>query len=102
MSVLREISSGQISSTGTVTCGTKMLGGINIVADGTNVGTVVIRKDTSGGAILFQTSTKNPIMLVAPIYAGTETLYYSITGTGCTAEIYEWVKPKPWLPSSYE
>ena len=92
MALLREISGNQISGTGTLVCNSRVLGGVNIVADGTNAATVVIRKDSSTGAIIFSTQVKSPYFPIAPILADTNTLYYSITGTNATAEIYEWVE----------
>ena len=103
---LREVSGGQISGTGTLTLGSKTLGGLNIYSDGTNAAVLVLRKDTSGGDIVYQISTLSLIFPVAPIYLGTETLYYSITGTNATAEVYEWVEAKETLyagvPSTYK
>lgn len=88
---LREISNGQISGTGTIECPSGILGGANILANGEDEGTVVIRADDEAGPVLLEVTTALPTFPVAPIHAGTRTLHYSITGTGCTAQLYAWM-----------
>lgn len=92
MSQLREISGGQISGTGTIPMTARVLGGVNIVADGTNACTVLLRKNDSSGDVIFQVQTKSPYFPVAPILLDADEIYYSITGTNGTAELYEWVE----------
>jgi len=90
--ILREISAGKISGTGTLTIGRNMtVGGIVISADGTNNAAVVLRVLNVTGDIKFDMTTKNSLSVFAPIYIGNSTVYYSITGTGATAELYEWI-----------
>lgn len=89
MAQLKDISSGQISGTGTLSCESKICGGVAIVADGTNTGTVVLRIGAAGGKKILEFSTKSPIPIIGPFDAG-GTIYYSITGTGCTAQVFEW------------
>lgn len=90
MPILNDISGGQISGTGILLCPSGILGEVNIVADGTNACTVVIRENDSSGRIVYQTSTKSPFDTQAPRRAA-RNIYYSITGTGGTAQIFEWI-----------
>ncbi len=81
---------GRIAGTGTLPCPSRMLGGVLVSADGTNAGVVTIRKDSSTGAIIFDQSAIVPTFWQAPILAS-DVIYYSISGTGCTAMLYEWI-----------
>ena len=94
--LLKPLSSGKISGTGTVSLGVDAAGGILgavlISADGTNSAVVILRKDNASGEKLFDFDTITSQMVIAPIQMdGTITLYYDITGTGATAMLYEWV-----------
>lgn len=90
--VLRPITDGSVTSTGTVTCESRILGGVLITADGTNDATVTLQKDNSGGVTIFEMVSKSPIFITGPIRADTQTLYYSVSGTGAAAQLYEWVE----------
>ncbi len=93
---LTPLTAGTISGTGTVTlegqfgnAGT--IGGVLITADGTNDATVTLRKDTATGTILFDIVTKSPIFVSGPFRSdSTKTIYYTISGTGASAMLYEW------------
>ena len=94
---LRALTDGRVSGTGTVVLeghhqpGGK-LGGVLITTDGTNAAAVTVQKDNASGKAIFSISTKTPMMVTAPMDAeGTSALYYSITGAGAAAQLYEWI-----------
>ena len=90
--VLRKLSNGRISGTGTIQCKSFILGGVLISTNNTNAAAVQIRRDDVNGKLLFDISTITSMFATAPISTeGTQTLYYSITGTGGSAQLYEWV-----------
>jgi hypothetical protein len=90
--ILRPLSSGKISGTGTIPCHSRIFGGTAISADGTNTAAVVIRENNSMGKIIFEISSKIPFPFTAPIeMRGTNVLYYDISGTNGSAMLYEWV-----------
>lgn len=82
---------GALTSTGTITCESRVVGGVLITTDGTNAATVVLYRDNSSGAQVFDLSTKSPIFVAAPISLGSQTLYYDVSGTGAAAQFFEWV-----------
>lgn len=89
--LLRPLSAGKISGTGTLdlTHG-QALGGVVISTDGTNAAAVILRKTNASGEKIFDISTKTPLAALAPMEAAA-TVYYDITGTGASAMIYEYV-----------
>lgn len=87
--MLRPITNGKVSGTLTTKCSSGVIGGVLITADGTNDATVVLHADNSDGHIALEVATKNSLWVPGPIHLGSRTLYYSITGTGATAQIYE-------------
>ena len=89
MAQLKDISSGLISGTGTLTCESQICGGVAIVANGTNTASVTIRKGAAGGKKILEFQTTSPITIFAPFDAST-TIYYSISGTGASAQVFEW------------
>jgi len=89
--MLRALTGEKVTGTGTLDLTRKLLGGIVLSADGTNAAAVVIRKDSSSGDIIFDLSAKQPgYYLGWPIEAA-DRIYYSISGTGAFAQIYEYV-----------
>lgn len=80
---------GLITGTDTFKLSSKTLGGVNISTDGTNAAAVVVRKDGPEGEIIFQQSTKTPVLMVAPIQAAS-VCYCSVSGTGASAQFFEW------------
>jgi len=89
--VLRPLTDGKISGTGTVSLNYgRLLGGVLVSTDGTNAAAVTVRKVNASGERVFDISTKTPgFFCLSPIDAGAQTLYYSITGTGASAQLYE-------------
>ena len=93
---LRPMTNGRISGTGTVSFAYAatggMLGGVLISTDGTNAAVVVIRKLTASGDVVFDMSSITAQMVIVPVHTdNVAALYYSITGTGAAAMLYEWV-----------
>ena len=94
---LQTLTNGRVSGTGTLTlegqhtAGGK-LGGVLISTDGTNAADVVVRRDNADGDAIFSISTKTPMMVTAPIDSrGTSALHYTVTGSGASAQFYEWI-----------
>jgi len=83
---------GALTGTGTLTCESRIMGGVLITADGTNNATVIVRKDNSSGKQIFDLVTKSPAFISGPISLGSQILYYDVSGTGAAAQLYEWVE----------
>lgn len=83
---------GALAGTGTLTCESRIMGGVLITADGTNNATVIVRKDNSSGEQVFDLVTKTPVFITGPISLKGQTLYYDVTGTGAAAQFFEWVE----------
>ena len=90
--LLNPVSSGSVTSTGTLTFNSRILGGVLISADGTNAVTITLQKDNSSGDEVFDLVTKSPIFVAAPISIGSNAGYYSVSGTGGAAQFYEWAE----------
>ena len=88
--LLRAKTDGSISGTGTISMASPTLGGVLITADGTNNATVIVRKINSSGERIFHVVTKQPLWVGAPMEAAS-VIYYDITGTGASAQIYEYI-----------
>lgn len=94
---LRPLTEGEVSSTGTVTLNGRVngqggrLGAVLISTDGSSVGTFVVRENDASGDILFDLKSATAQMVFAPVSTSTQTLYYSFTGTGASAMLYEWI-----------
>ena len=88
--ILKPITNGNATGTGTVDVESKKLGGVLITADGTNNAVVILRNDSSTGFEIFDISTKQPLFIQAPISVS-DKLYYNISGTGAAAQLYEWI-----------
>jgi len=88
---IKPLSSNTVTGTGTfnLTAG-HMFGGFDLNADGTNVGTIVIRDLDSLGTILAVSKTISGKSLIAPIKSDSGVIYYSISGAGADAFLYEW------------
>jgi hypothetical protein len=91
--LLRAITDGSVSGTGTMSVQGRILGGVLITADGTNDATVVVRQDNASGAQIFEVATKTSGLFAGPISLnGSQTAHYSVSGTGAAAQFYEWVE----------
>ena len=81
---------GALAGTGTLTCKSRLFA-VAITTDGTNAATVVVRKTDANGAQKLDYSTLDGDFLAGPFALDSETLYYSVTGTGAAAQFFEWV-----------
>lgn len=91
--ILNTITNGSISGASTTPIKGKLLGAVSITADGTNNATVICRTTDASGQIIFHMVTKSPVFIAAPISNnGSDVLYYSISGTGASAQLYEWIE----------
>lgn len=90
--ILKPLSDGSVTGTGTLAVGTGILGAVLITADGSNDATIKLHADNSDGEVVFQIVTKSPLFPAGPIRIGSQALYYDVTGTGAAAHIYEWVE----------
>jgi len=86
----RPLTETKITGTGTLTCENGIIGGVLISTDNSNAAAVTIQKDGSKGEMVFDISTKTAMYVRCQIPAAT-TIYYSISGTGASAQIFEYV-----------
>lgn len=85
------LSTNTVTGTGTLALSAgHLFGGFDLNADGVNVGTIVIRDQNSLGTILATSKTISGKNLIAPIDTPSGIVYYSVTGTGADAFLYEW------------
>ena len=88
---LRALTDGAVTGTGTVKVSRYLIGAVLISADGTNAATVTLQQDDSGGKKIFEVVTKTPLFVDACISTeGSEHVYYSVSGTGASAQLYEY------------
>lgn len=80
------------TGTGTINMDSYVFGGVDLNSDGTNVGTVVVREDSASGKVLVSISSTVGKTVIAPFKSKSKTIYYSISGTGADAMLYEWVE----------
>jgi hypothetical protein len=82
---------GSISGTGTFELDGNIIGAIVMSANGTNSGTVLLREKTSAGKVLFHCNNLYTLQFNIHVTSTTRRIYYSISGTGCSAMIYEYI-----------
>ena len=91
--VLRKLTNGAVTSTGTVTVQSGILGGVLITTNNTNAVTVVCHRDDASGQQILDISTVTAMFITGPFdMEQTQSLYYSVSGTGGAAQFYEWVE----------
>lgn len=80
-----------VTSTGTLTLTNKdkSFGGFDLNCDGANAGTLIVRDTDATGRILVKTSSVTGKIAYAPMPCS-GTIYYSVSGTGASAFLYEW------------
>lgn len=89
--ILKALNDGGVTSTGTVTCASGLFG-VLVSTDATNVATVTVQRVDSGGKTVFDYVGIGGFMVIGPISLEDSTaLYYSVSGTGATAQFFEYV-----------
>lgn len=89
--LLKPVSDGAVTGTGTLAFESGILGGVLISADGSALAIVTLQADNSDGSKAFEIDTKSPIFIAGPIGIGSSVGYYSVTGDGAKVQFYEWV-----------
>ena len=88
--ILKALTNGSITGTGTVTVDSGILGGILITTDNSAQGTVILRRDDDSGKQIIEIKTVTTMFISGPFsMESTNDLYYSISGTGCEAQLFE-------------
>ncbi len=82
---------GQVTGTGWILTDSRIFGGACISADGTNSGTVTVRKNSPDGDIIFDWCGKQPDFITAPFHTEVLVCYYEIIGENCSAQFFGWV-----------
>jgi hypothetical protein len=91
--ILRSLTNGVITGTNTLSCPSRIVGAIAVSADSTNAAVISIRRDDASGKQIFAMSSIHPLFVGGPIATeGTDQIYVSVSGTGASAQIYEWVE----------
>jgi hypothetical protein len=96
--LLKPATNGTVTGTGSIILESRILGGVLITTDGTNAAVVTVQKDNASGRQIFSISTKTPIFIMGPMgnrdtdNSASQIAYYSVTGTGAAAQLYEWVE----------
>lgn len=84
---------GALSGTGVITVDSMTVGGVIITTDNSNAAAVVLRRENATGKVIFDESTLTTLGIMLPLtMEGTDKLYFSITGTGAKAMLYEWIE----------
>ena len=90
--LIKALTNGRISGTGSLDVSSGILGGALITTNGSDAVTVTVQRVDSGGKTIFSVSTTVPMFAAGPMsLEGATTAYYSISGTGGTAQLYEWI-----------
>ena len=89
--MLLPLTSSSISGTGTINLQGNTFGGALVTTDGANAISIVIREQGPSGKQIFNISTISAGPMTMPIDVQSKILYYSISGTGATAMLYEWI-----------
>ncbi len=88
---IKPLSTNTVTGTGTISLSVgHMFGGFDLNADGTNVATCIIRDENVSGTILVTSKTISGKTFIAPMEAVSGIIYYSVSGTGGDAFLYEW------------
>lgn len=90
--LLKALTEGRVSGTSTLQVPDGILGAVLISTDSTNAAVVTVQRIDGAGKTIFSISTKTPLFVAGPFsLEGATAVYYSVSGTGATAQFYEWV-----------
>jgi hypothetical protein len=85
---LKSATNGSTSGTGTVELDSTTVGGVLVSTDGTNAAVVVVKDGDNNGDVVVSYSGLEAIWIDGQFYCQSGTAYYSITGTGASAQIF--------------
>jgi len=90
--IVKTLTNGSVTGTGMLTCNSRIIGGVLITTDNVNQGIVILRRDSANGKRVLKIKTITSMWVAAPFsLEGTTKVYYDVSGTGCEAQIYEWI-----------
>jgi hypothetical protein len=90
--LLQAITNGSVTGTGTITASSGIVGGVLITTDNVNQGTVILRRDDASGKQIIEIKTITTLWVSGPFsMEATTDVYHDVSGTGCEAQIYEWI-----------
>jgi hypothetical protein len=89
---IKPITDGAIAGTGSIDLDGNIFGGFILNADGTNSASIEIRINDSAGEVLVDANSTISEAVFAPFRATSGRIYYSISGTGASASLYEWIE----------
>lgn len=90
--ILRPLTNGAVSGTHTLTVKSTIVGGVLITTNNSDAATVVVRRESDSGLPIINISTVTTMWIGGPFgLDDTETAHVTVSGTGASAQIYEWV-----------
>lgn len=90
--LLRAITNGAVTGTGTIACESYTIGGILITTDNSTQGVVRLRRLDTNGKQIIEIKTVTSMWIAGPFsMEDTKVVYYEVTGSGCEAQFFEWV-----------
>lgn len=90
--LLKVLTNTSVDGTGTVTCPSRILGGLLITTDNSTVGTVIIKREDTNGKEIIKIATATTMWINGPFsMEGTDVVFFSVVGSGCKVHLYEWV-----------
>lgn len=89
---LKALTDGAVSGSDIIDLPNRLFGGVLISTDGTNPVTVTIRAGDANGKRIFMSSSLSPAFIAAPFNAEANRIYYTVSGTGGSAQLYEWIE----------
>ena len=87
--IYKAITTGQVTTTADIDCPSGLFA-VSLVSDVSNSCNVIVKKDTSGGAVVFDADAKQSVWYAGPFHAdGATELHLTVAGTGATAQLFE-------------
>lgn len=90
--LLKALTNGSVTGTGTLDVESRIVGGILITTDNSTQGTVRIRRDNAEGKQIQEVKTVTSMWISGPFsMEGTNKVFFDVSGNNCEAQFYEWV-----------
>ena len=90
--ILRPLTNGAVSGSHTLIVKSGIIGGVLITTDNTNATTVTVRREGSTWMPIINIATVTTMWIGGPFgLDDSETAHVVVSGTGASAQIYEWV-----------